>query len=167
DFADVDRDGRMDFLVVEMMSRNSRRRRSQVPGQNPEPSVIGEIENRPQILRNTFFHNRGDGTFAEMANYSGLAASEWSWQPIFLDVDLDGYEDVVVSTGHIHDVQDLDADAIIKTRQRSYAGYTNAVERQKAFLADKVANARFYPPLDTPIVAFRNLGNLHFEEATT
>lgn len=166
DFADVDRDGRLDFFVVDMLSRNPQWRKRQMLAQTPAASVIGEIDNRPQFLRNTFFFNRGDGTYAEMANYSGLAASEWSWSPVFIDVDLDGYEDLLVTTGHYKDVQDLDASAAINARQRSYAGYTNAVERQKAFTHDKMMNARLYPYLSTPIVAFRNLGQLRFEEAT-
>jgi len=34
--------------------------------------------------------DRGDGTWAEIAQLAGAQASEWSWCPIFLDVDLDG-----------------------------------------------------------------------------
>src|SRR5207248_11518489 len=122
-------------------------------------SPIGAIDNRPQIMRNTFFLNRGDGTYAEIANFAGVQASEWSWSPIFLDVDLDGYEDLLITTGHAKDVQDMDAGIQINTRQRSYSGFTNAVERHKAFIQDKLMNGRLYPYLHTPIVAFRNLGN--------
>src|SRR6266851_1474439 len=56
-------------------------------------TAAGEIDNRPQVMRNTLFHNRGDGTFEEIADFSGVSASEWSWQPVFIDVDLDGYEE--------------------------------------------------------------------------
>src|SRR5437773_4563987 len=166
DFADVDRDGNMDCFVVDMLSRDPRLRRRQMFAQTPITLPIGAIDNRPQIMRNTLLHNRGDGTFAEVANFAGSPASDWSWSPVFLDVDLDGYEDLLITTGHSKDVQDMDAAIQIKARQRSYGGFTNAVERHRAFIQDKMTNARLYPFLHTPIVAFHNLGNLKFEEVT-
>src|SRR5216117_1786586 len=120
DFADIDRDGRLDFFVVDMLSRDPRLRKRQKLAQTPMASVIGAIEDRPQIMRNTLFHNRGDGTFEELSNYAGVAASEWSWSPVFLDVDLDGYQDLLITTGHAKDVQDMDAAIQINARGRSY-----------------------------------------------
>jgi len=167
DFADIDRDGNTDIFVLDMLSRDHRLRKRQMLAQTPVGLPIGAIDNRPQILRNTLLHNRGDGTYEEIACYSGLQASEWSWSPVFLDVDLDGFEDVLVASGHNKDVQDIDAGRLIQGRQRSYSGFTNAAERQKAFTTDKMLNGRLYPPLHTPIIAFRNLGHLKFEEVTT
>src|SRR5438034_3762827 len=114
DMADVNRSGNMDILVVDMLSRDLRLRKRQMFAQNPMASPVGEIDNRPQIMRNTLFKNRGDGTFAEIADYAGVPASEWSWSPLFLDVDLDGYEDILIPAGHSRDVQDLDAEALIR-----------------------------------------------------
>ena len=50
----------------------------------------------------------GDGHYAEIANLAGLAATDWSWQPLLLDVDLDGLEDILVVNGMPHDIQDRD-----------------------------------------------------------
>jgi hypothetical protein len=166
DFADIDRDGHLDLFVADMLSRDSRLRRRQLPAQKLQTTAIGVFEDRPQILRNTLFHNRGDDTFAEMANFGGIAASEWSWQPIFLDVDLDGYEDLLIATGHAHDVQDMDAEREIRSRQHSWKGFTNAVERQKAFTQELMLHMRLYPRLETPILAFRNSGHLTFTDVT-
>jgi hypothetical protein len=82
------------------------------------------------------------------------------------DYNNDGFEDLLIPAGHYRDVQDLDAGREIKARQRSFAGFTNTVERQKAFIYEKVINNRLYPPLEMPIMAYRNLGNLKFEEMT-
>jgi hypothetical protein len=166
DFADIDRDGRVDFFVVDMLSRNPRWRKRQKLAQAPMASPVGAIDNRPEFMRNTFFLNRGDDTFAEVGNYAGVAASEWSWSPVFLDVDLDGYEDLLITTGHAKDVQDLDAAAQIRARQHSWKGFTNDVERQKAFRQELMEHMRLYPRLDTPIVAFRNRGDLRFDDVT-
>jgi hypothetical protein len=166
DFADLDRDGDLDAIVLDMLSRDPRLRKRQKLAQPPMPSPIGAIEDRPQFMRNTLLVNRGDDTFAELAHYAGVAASEWSWSPVFLDVDLDGYEDLLITSGHAKDVQDLDAAAQIRSRQRSWKGFTNEVARQKAFTQELMEHMRLYPRLDTPIVAFRNRGDLRFEDVT-
>ena len=78
DFADINRDGHVDFMTVDMLSRDHTRRKTQMGDMVPTPITIGEIANRPQIMQNTLFLNRGDGTFAEIAQYAGVKASEWS-----------------------------------------------------------------------------------------
>jgi len=166
DVADVDRDGHMDLFVVDMLSRDPKLRKRQMLAYTPAPRPVGAIEEAPQLMRNTFFHNRGDGTFEEIANLSGVTASEWSWQPVFIDVDLDGYEDLLITTGNVKDVQDLDATAAIEARQHSWSGYPNEVERQKAFTQERMVHSRLYPDLRTPIVAFRNQRDLKFTETT-
>jgi enediyne biosynthesis protein E4 len=166
DFADLDRDGHVDFLVLDMLSRDPELRLRQMLAQAPMPTRPGEIDDRPQVMRNVLFHNRGDGTFAEIADYAGLHASDWSWQPLFLDVDLDGYEDVLISAGHTRDVQDLDATARIRTLQRAWPATLDAAEAQRLFSRDMMEHARLYPELSMPLIAFRNLGTLQFEETT-
>ena len=151
DFADIDRDGRLDFFVVEMMSREHSRRMRQVGGMTPSIPIPGKFENRPEIARNTLFRNRGDGTYAEIAGFSGVESSEWSWQPVFLDVDLDGFEDILVSNGNAYDVQDRDV-----LRQVRAIGLQTPEQTR--------TNILLYPRLDTPNVAFRNRGDLTFEE---
>jgi hypothetical protein len=174
DFADVDRDGHIDCFVVDMLSRDHQRRKMQMGAMKPTPIEIGLIDNRPQIMRNTLQMNRGDGTFAETAYFAGLAASEWSWQPLFLDVDLDGFEDVLISTGHVRDVQDADTsrkiDALRKEGTLVPAGPAQSLglggpDRQSQFTAELLAMAQLRPRLDTPVVAFRNLGDGRFEPA--
>src|SRR5437764_1991903 len=103
DFADIDRDGQVDFFVVDMLSRSHQKRHVQVAETSPMFWPIGVIDLRAQLSRNTLQLNRGDGTFAETAFYAGIEASDWSWGPIFLDVDLDGFEDVLVANGQLRD----------------------------------------------------------------
>jgi hypothetical protein len=151
DFADIDRDGRDDFIVVDMLSRMHALRMTQMIETNLTPQKPGEIENRPQIRRNTLFWNRGDGTYAELANFAGVDASDWSWTPAFLDVDLDGYEDLLVSNGHAFDTQDLDVSNVVAEKTPGGA--------RKHLLQ--------FPKLDTPNYAFRNRRDLTFEEVGT
>ncbi len=153
DFADIDRDGHDDFFLSDMVSRQHRLRMTQITATNPPPERVGETWDRYQARRNTLNLNRGDGTFAEIANYAGVAASDWSWTVIFLDVDLDGFEDLLIANGHAYDTQDLDA----------FEKSSHAIGNVDRMQASK--KLKDYPPLLTPNVVFRNRGNRTFDES--
>ncbi len=154
DFADLNRDGFDDFMVLDMFSPDHVRRMTQTMMFGLLPWPIGYPAERPQVTRNTLFLNRGDLTFAEIAQMSGVDATDWSWCPIFLDVDLDGYEDLLVATGNLFDTQDQDAEARINAM--------GPWPRQK--LPQKLLQ---YPPLLLPKAAFRNRGDLTFEDVSS
>ncbi len=155
DFADINRDGLDDFFVVDMLSREYEKRKTQTVGVQPIFLPVGKIDNRPQYKRNTLFLNRGDGTYAEIAQLSGLEATEWSWMPAFLDVDLDGFEDVLITTGHTRD--SLNADAVAQIlRHRNNRKLSDAEQRE--------LKRKFYPLLHLANQAFRNRGDLTFED---
>ena len=154
DFADINRDGYDDFFVTDMVSRHHAFRQYQRPqmmrGILEQP--LEEPAARPEVARNTLYLNQGDGTYAEIAQLSGVHWSEWSWNGVFLDVDLDGYEDLLIPTGNNHDVQD--ADALMETA-RLHAPPTPE---------NKLKNLRKFGRLETATLAFRNRGDLTFEE---
>jgi hypothetical protein len=154
DVADINGDGSDDVFVGEMLSRDHRRRLVQRTNLRPDTWLPGAIDNRPQTARNTLLFNRGDGTFAEIAQYAGLEASEWSWTPIFLDVDLDGYPDLLVANGFARDSMNVDA---LEASQRAKMG--KPVSAQATIEA-----RRLFPRLATRNCAFHNLGNLKFAE---
>ncbi|HIL69829.1 MAG TPA: hypothetical protein EYG38_08270 [Verrucomicrobia bacterium] len=166
DVADIDLDGRMDFFVVDMLSRDLKTRKRQMPAQGQKPKMPGSITDRPQILRNTLYRNLGNGMFQELADYAGLPASDWSWSPVFLDVDLDGYEDLLITAGHPMDVQDMDAQQAIQKLQHTWDPEMSPADRRKGQAEEILVNNRLYPKLDLPVVAFRNMGNWTFKEMT-
>jgi enediyne biosynthesis protein E4 len=154
DFADVNRDGLDDMFLTDMISRSHQHRMRQVSGHMPQLHPIGGAELRPQYVRNMLFVNQGDGEFVELGYLAGLYASEWSWGPVFLDVDLDGYEDLLLPTGFERDVQDIDvADQIERMRLRHRLPDPEALKLRRRF-----------PRLDIPNLLFRNRGDLTFEE---
>ena len=151
DFSDIDRDGDEDFILIDMLDQRTRQQKTQVQAMVPAPTMLGQIDDRPQIGRNTLLANRGDGTFAEVARFAGVEASGWSWSVLFVDVDLDGYEDIVIGNGHRHDFLDSDTQALVQ----------NTVD------TTDWRNWRFlFPRLDLRNVAFRNNGDLSFEPKT-
>ena len=153
DFADLDRDGLDEILVSDMMSRDHGRRLMQIAAMAPYTIRAGEFTDRPQLDRTTLQWNRSDGTYAEIAAYAGLDNCEWNWSVIFLDVDLDGYEDVLATTGHMFDTQDRDAQARIAAR----GPYPPAKVPGKLLML---------PPLRQAKLAFRNNADLTFSECS-
>src|SRR5262249_25446141 len=92
DFADINRAGYDDFIDLDMLAMDHQHRMIQFTPMGAGSMGSAAVVERPQLNRNTVQLNRGDGTFAEIAQYCGLEASGWSWSAIFLDVDLDGFE---------------------------------------------------------------------------
>ncbi len=148
DFSDFDRDGDADVFVLDMLARDSRSRKTQDPVSRVEQTPPGEASHAQQVNRNTLLANRGDGTWAEIGRQAGVEASGWSWSALFLDVDLDGFEDLLIPNGHIRNL--MDADTQIRIREAGLSG-----QRESTLL---------YRPLPLANVAFRNLAGAGFEE---
>ena len=156
DFADIDRDGYDDFFVADMLSRDHRTRHRQRANTALMREVnlpITDPEFRPEVIHNTLFLNRGDGSYAEMAHFAGVQASEWTWSAIFMDVDLDGYEDLLITNGNDRDV--LDADTLKETAS---PGKIKSADQH-------LIDLKKFPRLISPNLAFRNRGDRTFIEA--
>lgn len=173
DFADIDRAGQVDIFVVDMLNRNWAQRKRTLLATGYPLSAAAAPSDRVQIPANTLLRNRGDGTYEEIANYAGVAASDWSWQPVFLDVDLDGYEDILIPTGYFAGMNDLDAMEADAHRQRTNQlapasmgpdGKPVPLTPQDRKIEERLQMNRMTDPQPNPIVAFHNLGNGKFSD---
>ena len=61
-----------------------------------------------QYTRNNLQFNRRNGMFSEMGLYSGVAATDWSWAPLWVDFDNDGLKDLFISNGIPKRMNDID-----------------------------------------------------------
>lgn len=161
DFGDLNRDGHDEIFVTEMLSRDHVRRQVQhsLLEMMPLPAwgwgwPDGVADTRVQVMRNTLSLNRGDGTYAEIAQYSGLEASEWTWGSILCDVDLDGFEDVLIANGHGRDLANSDALAEIDRLPKAVTPEA------------RLKTLDLFPPMPLPHLLFRNRGDLTFEEVS-
>ena len=149
DFADVDRDGIEDFFTADMAPLGRESRLRTIPPLKSDSTAPGALDVRVQRSRNTLQLARPDHTYYDIAPMAGVAGSGWTWASLFLDADLDGYEDLLLATGHVWDL--LDAD----TGLRAGAARSTVDWREEQ---------RLYPPLPTRNLAFRNRGDGTFEE---
>lgn len=154
DFADINRDGLDDFIVVDMLNMSHQTRKNQMVPRLQYSPVPGRYNDRPQRMHNTLFFNRGYGVFSEIAHFAGLAASDWSWGSVFIDVDLDGLEDLLVTNGVERNARHLDT--ILHLRKQREG---RELPKREILLARRV-----FPAQATANAAFRNQGDLRFTE---
>jgi hypothetical protein len=106
-WGDFDRDGRMDMYVGNMFSSAGNRITYQRRFRDKESS-----ETRSQYQRhargNTLFRNLGDGTFEDISVAANVTMGRWSWGSNFVDINNDGWEDLVVGNGMVTSEDDPD-----------------------------------------------------------
>ncbi len=109
DMADFNNDGLVDILSLDMLPEDLSTYKSS--GTEYGFSTYNQyLKNgyRAQFMQNALQLNRGNGDFSEIAFYSGIAATEWSWTPLLADFDNDGYKDVFISNGIKGATNDMD-----------------------------------------------------------
>lgn len=154
DFSDVNRDGYTDIFVTEMLNPDHELRMTQSVNANPEPIKIGDTNRRALNNHNSLFINRGDNTFAQTAFYSGVAASGWSWAAKFIDINLNGFEDIILTTGYLHDGLDYDTQDILGDRLAR-----NQLDSRKMILE--------FPKRDLQNIAYKNNQDLTFTDVSS
>ena len=151
DFADVNRDGHVDIFTTDMLAPSLAAQQRQIPTHTPLAKPVGLAPERTQWMRNMLHLSRGDGTWAQIADFAGVTATDWTWGSAFLDVDLDGYEDLLAVNGHRYDVREADP----------YDRIRNSFPR----VPWNRESAEF-PKLLARSVAFRNGGDLAFHDVS-
>lgn len=160
DIADINNDGLMDIFVAEMLPESDERTKSvmEFDGYNVF-KLKQEKDFFQQYIQNTLQLNNGNNTFSEIANYSGIAKTDWSWATLLFDMDNDGFRDIFVANGINHDLTDLDfvdffANDIIQ--KMALTGKKQAI--------DSIINKM--PQRPQPNYAYKNNKDLTFTDET-
>ena len=158
DMADINNDGKPEIFVTDMMPDNDQRLKR--TSSFDSYSVYEMKLNRDfyyQYMHNTLQLNNGDGTFSEIAHFSGVEASDWSWGALIFDMDNDGLRDIYVCNGIYQDVTDQDFIDF----------FANEIIQRMVItgVKDDIDSVLKHMP-STPLVnkAFRNEGNLKFSD---
>lgn len=98
-WGDYNRDGRFDLYVGNMFSSAGGR----ITNQERFTTGRGEkaIEGMRRMAKGNSLFAGDENGFVEVANAGGAEMGRWSWSSGFIDVDSDGWEDLVVSNGYL------------------------------------------------------------------
>lgn len=109
DVADINNDGHADIYITDMLPDNDTRVKSVMEFEGYNVFKLKQKKDfYQQYTQNTLQLNNGNGSFSEIANYSGVESTDWSWAGLLFDMDNDGYRDIYVTNGINHDLTDLD-----------------------------------------------------------
>ena len=161
DIADFNNDGRPDFFGVDMKPEEETILKASA---GADSYGIFEFKNREfgylyQYPRNTLQLNRGsfDGgktsSFSEIGQFAGVSATDWSWSPLFADLDNDGFKDIFITNGIVRRPNNLD-----------YIKYISNQSVQQN--ATDLAMAAAMPEGRAYNYCYRNKGNLTFENVS-
>ncbi|HLG40701.1 MAG TPA: VCBS repeat-containing protein [Chitinophagaceae bacterium] len=109
-----------------------------------------------QFTRNNLQYNRRNGLFSEIGLYSGIAATDWSWAPLWVDFNNDGLKDLFVSNGIPKRMNDIDYINFISNSEVQQRIITNTMEQKNMALIDK------FPQIKLPNKFYLNNHNLSF-----
>lgn len=99
-WGDYNNDGWMDLYVSNMFSSAGNRITEQSRFQSHANEATREAFRR-HARGNTLFANRGDGTFEDVSVQAGVVLGRWAWGSRFVDLNNDGWQDLVVANGFI------------------------------------------------------------------
>ncbi len=151
DSADLDGDGRVDLFVADMSGTNHFKQKVSMGAMSDNAEFLNTAVPR-QYMRNVVFLNTGTGRFREAAHMTGLANSDWTWTVRLSDFDNDGRVDAYFTNGMAVNLNVADNEAALK----ALPGETEWAKHQRARTG----------PLKEQNLAFRNLGDLKFEDVS-
>src|SRR6187399_106277 len=92
---------------------------------------------QPQFARNALQLNRRNGSFSDIAFYSNVFATDWSWAPLWTDFDNDGWKDLFISNGISKRLNDMDYVNYVSSERALEKRYVNPADQNDMSLLEK------------------------------
>ncbi len=158
DAVDINNDGLADLISLEMLPESNMRKKRMLSGNEYyNYTNAAKFDYTHQYVRNVLQINSGATSmghpvFSDVGFMADMYQTDWSWCPLVADFDNDGLRDLVITNGLPRDVTDLD-----------YISYDNGQTGVGNF---SLALTDSLPVVKIANYAFKNLGNIHFENTT-
>jgi len=157
--SDMNNDGLQDVITLDMLPEGNYLQKMHNGAENFDKfQYLFSKGFFQQYSRNMLQVNRGDGTFDETGQFSGISNTDWSWAPLAADFDNDGKKDVFISNGYVKDYTDMD-----------YIKYNvdMIMERDPVKQQEMMKNRmNKLPEIKISNYIFRNEGELRFSNKT-
>lgn len=153
DVGDINNDGLQEIITLDMLAESNFRMKTTISQNSYQKYVNNDRWGfEYQYVRNMLHLNNGNGLpFSEIGFLAGVYQTDWSWSPLWADVDNDGYRDLLITNGYPRDITDKDF-----TNFRADLGSVATTK----MLLDSI------PVVKIPNYGFRNRGNLTFENSS-
>lgn len=166
DVSDINNDGLMDIIAVDMLPQDNNRKKVFLNPNNYQTYLNNEEYGfNYQYTRNTLQLNQGfkpivngkdslmnrQPVFSDISLMANIAETDWSWTPMVVDFDHDGYRDIIITNGFPKDITDRDF--------MSFRANSSSVA-SKSYTLSQI------PVVKISNYAFRNQGNLTFKDVT-
>ena len=109
DIADLNHDSFPEIISLDMLPEDEKALKEATG--NSTVNILNQkrrLGYMDQFPRNHLQWNTGKDKFLEIAQFSGVSATDWSWSALFSDFDLDGYQDLFISNGILRRPNDAD-----------------------------------------------------------
>ncbi len=163
DIADINNDGLLDIIALDMVAEDNFRSKTNMSGMNPKEFWYGISEGfHFQYMFNSLQLNMGNNKFSEIAQLSGVSNTDWSWAPLLADLDNDGYKDLYVTNGYLRDTRNKD---FINIKLKLSEKYQQPTQKELDDLLLTLLDTM--PSVPLPNYCFKNEGNLVFNNKSS
>jgi len=159
DVADYNNDGQPDVVTVDMLPSDEKILKTYGSDENADIYKVKlELHGyQNQYSKNNLQRNNGNGSsFSETALLSGVAATDWSWAPLFADFDNDGNKDLFISSGILKRPVDLDYIRFVSDLDMKKG--RQETDKYDDITVEHMPDGSSHPYL------FRNEGGMHFKD---
>ncbi len=152
DIADYNNDGFLDIFQVDMDPASNKRKKANMASMNPQlywdaVNAGFHYQNMQNTMQlNTGITNDGNPSFVNVSRITGTSSTDWSWGPLFADLDNDGLKDLFVSNGTRKEINNND--------------YFNSIKGKSEFL--KLSMGMPSEKIDNFV--FKNMGDYEFKK---
>ncbi len=146
DIADFNNDSYLDILQVDMTAQDNRRSKANMASMNPV--LFWSTVNSGfhyQYMQNSLQLNNGvrpDSLpdFSNVSRLAGISSTDWSWGPLFADLDNDGWKDIFISNGTRREINNRDYFSKLENRT---GPIDSTLQRSLAIPSERVDNFAF------------------------
>lgn len=162
DIADIDNDGWLDVLTLDMRPPGEPERKAST---GPDNYQVYNYKlnfgfhyqyprNMLQFNEGHLFGEKNEVQFSELGEISGVSSTDWSWGPLVADFDNDGLKDILVTNGIPRRPNDLDF-----IRFNEFASTSDSLSKMDLL--------RKMPTGIVPNTAFKNVGGREFLDVSS
>ncbi len=156
DIADYNNDLLPDIFQMDMTPGDNRRSKANMAGMNPDKfwNTVGSGFGY-QYMQNMLQINNGNlkgkiPVFSNVSRLGGVATTDWSWGPLFVDLDNDGWKDIFIANGTRREINNKD--------------YFNQIAKEKFNKKDFLTMSLAIPSERIDNFVFKNNGDLTFKK---